>query len=127
MATPNLGCTARCHAQPFSGPSAPEEIVMVRPSWRRITLFSATVFLVGAGGLLLQRNASAVPPGIYKCIGNRNHWIIFNRAAPVQATSLGAITVAAGQSTTTSDGRETRALTVVDTLTEGRVEGLGDL
>lgn len=98
---------------------------MVR--WKRLTLFSATAFLVGAGGLWLQRDASAALPVVFKCIGNRHHWLSFNRAASVQASSQGAITVAAGDPTTTSDGRETRALTVLDTYTEGRVEGLGDL
>jgi hypothetical protein len=100
-------------------------------TWKRVALSSvATGLLVGGGWLWLQEaSAAAYPrPGtIFVCKGIRPHTIRFNDGLSVDASTQGAIQAVAGESTTTADGREGVELTVIDTNTEGYVEGVGPL
>jgi hypothetical protein len=101
-------------------------------SGKRLTLLSATALLLAGGGWMWLQEASAAinipPPGtIQKCTGSRSHIISVNNGPSVLANTLGAIKAEVGETTTLQDGRQSTALTVLDTLTEGRVDGVGDL
>ncbi len=104
---------------------------MVRFSKKLALSSAAAVLLAGGGWMWLQEASaaiSALPQGtIFTCNGNRDHEIAVNGGPSLNAATLGAIKAEVGKTTTTSDGRQTTSLKVVDTFTHGRVEGLGDL
>ena len=101
-------------------------------SGKRLTLLSATAVLLAGGGWMWLQEASAavnIPaPGTrVACSGSRSHIISVNNGPLVAAATLGAIKADVGETTTLSDGRQSTQLTVVDTFTQGTVEGVGDL
>jgi len=101
-------------------------------SGKRLALLSATAVLLAGGGWMWLQEASAAinvpaPGTIQKCTGSRSHIISVNNGPLVSANTLGAIKAEVGETTTLSDGRQSTQLTVIDTFTEGTVQGVGDL
>lgn len=105
----------------------------MRPLWKRLTLLSiAMLLLVGGGWIWLQESSAAVdvrPATGTKqvCNGIRTPVINVNQGPDVQTTSTGSIRVTVGQTFTTSDGRQVTELSVDNTLTTGKAEGIGDI
>jgi hypothetical protein len=73
--------------------------------------------------------AIGIPPAgaNVSCAGDRDHEIAVNGGASVAAATQGAIQAQVGQTTLTTDGRQTTQLRVTNTFTEGYVEGVGNL
>jgi len=101
-------------------------------SGKRLALMSATAMLLAGGGWMWLQEASAainipVPGTIQTCTGSRSHIISVNNGPLVSAGTVGAIKAQVGETTTLSDGRQSTQLTVIDSFTEGTVQGVGDL
>jgi hypothetical protein len=102
-------------------------------TWKRIALSSVAAGLLVGGGWVWLKDASAIttpyaqPDVAVSCAGDREHELAVNSGPFIDAATQGAIHALTGKTTLTSDGRQTMALTVTGTSTDGYVEGVGQL
>ena len=99
---------------------------------KKLALSSAAAVLLAGGGWMWLQEASAaisVPrPGTrVVCAGSRSHIITVNQGVPVFAGTAGAIEAVVGKTSTNPQGHQVTELTVTDTYTNGRVEGIGNV